>query len=219
MFILHLLLFTTGGAVYEASIGAVSIRTEPWRLHWVLQRSRLSRPCWGRGEERNQYILLLRWNKSQRCIDCAQGKYTLSLLCKRYKSSTPPENTKCAMRQSGGTLYYRPKNMNVSNRSNCCLERRDAPNLRSLAESPFSWPRTTPRCMCRVQRKGRRGWGAVNQYCACLFFQMLHMNLSLSPEFRLSDQLNVIVWMKFFISKYFSHFKNFIGPFTSTWTF
>ena len=76
--------------------------------------------------------------KSQRCIDCAQGKYTLSLLCKRYKSSIPPENTKCAMRQSGGTLYYRPKNMNVSNRSNCCLERRDAPTLRSLAESPFS---------------------------------------------------------------------------------
>ena len=71
MFILHLLLLTTGGAVYEASIGAVSIRTEPWRLHWVLQRSRLSRPCWGRGEERNQYILLLRWNK----------KSTLHWLC------------------------------------------------------------------------------------------------------------------------------------------
>ena len=37
--------------------------------------------------------------------------------------------------------------------------------------------------------------------------QMLHMNLSVAREFRLSDQLNFIVWMKFFISEYFS-FQN-----------
>ena len=43
--------------------------------------------------------------KSQCCTECAQGKYVLRLLCKRYKSSSPPENTKCAKRQSGGTLY------------------------------------------------------------------------------------------------------------------
>ena len=165
MFILHLLLLTTGGAVYEASIGAVSIRTEPWRLYWVLRRCRLSRPCWGRGEEHNQYILLLRWNKKPTLHRLCSEEIRLSLLCKRYKSSIPPENTKSAMRQSGGTLYYRHKNTNVSNRSNCCLESnkmgvRDATTLRSLAECPFSWPRTTP---CRVRRQGQRGWGAVNQ--------------------------------------------------------
>ena len=66
--------------MYYASRGAVvNCRTEPWRLHWVLRRSRLSRPGWGSGEQDDQFILLLRWNK----------KSTLHRLCSGEISFQP----------------------------------------------------------------------------------------------------------------------------------